>query len=111
MEVSFATSRLKAICESGEEMLRAHGERCANTIMARLADLAAAPTLEEFRYLPGRCRELPDAPRQRFALRLADGKHLIFEPYQPRSQTDGKVANWSLVDAVRVLDIVAGGER
>jgi proteic killer suppression protein len=110
MEVRFATPRLKAICESEEEVGRVYGEPCARKIITRLADLAAAPTLEEFRHLPGRCRELSANSRHRFALDLTDGKCLIFGPHpHPPGNTDRSDVDWSSVDSVCVVGIAVGG--
>lgn len=75
--------------------------------MARLKDMAAAATLEEFRRLPGRCHELAGDRRGQLALDLADGRRLLFKPSQnpPPRKGDGGL-DWQRVDAVQVTEIV-----
>ena len=53
VEISFADYRLQLDCESEAALQRAYGHDCARYIRARLADLDAAPNLDEFRSLPG----------------------------------------------------------
>lgn len=106
MEVSFASSQAKRFFESRAELQQTYGESCAKKVMARLADLQAAPALEEFRRLPGHCQELDGDRRGRLALELADGKRLVLEPSQQPAPLRGDGGlDWRLVDAVRVIDI------
>jgi len=75
--------------------------------MARLKDLAAAPTLEEFRELPGRCHELTGDRQCRLALELAGGRRLLFRPSQnPVPRNDDGGLDWRQVDAIEVTEIV-----
>jgi len=104
MEVSFATSKLKKICESQKELQRTHGEACAKRIMQRLADLRAAPSLEEMRALPGGCHELKGDRAGQLALELPDGKRLVFEP-APKPTGRGPRLDWRTVDSVCVAAI------
>lgn len=107
MEISFATQRLQRLCESAKQLQRALGRPCARKVMTRLKDLAAAPTLEEFRRLPGRCHELAGGRQGRLALDLAGGKRLLFRPTQnpaPRKQNGG--LDWREIDAIEVTEIV-----
>ena len=107
MEVSFATPALKKLCESGTALQRKHGQSCAKKIKTRLTDMRAAPRLEEFRHLPGRCHELEGDRKGQLGLDLADGKRLIFKPTHdpPPLKEDGGL-DWRAVEAVQVLEIV-----
>ena len=107
MEISFATQRLQGLCESAKQLQRALGRPCAKKVMTRLKDLAAAPTLEEFRRLPGRCHELAGARRGHLALDLSGGKRLLFRPTQnPAPHKDDGGLDWQQVDAIEVTEIV-----
>lgn len=106
VELMFATARLQRLFESQKELRRAHGDRCAKKLMARLADLSAASTLAEFRHLPGRCHELDGDRRGQLALELEGGKRLIFSPRgSDIHRADGGL-DWSLVEAVCVIEVV-----
>lgn len=107
MEVLFATRRSKVLFESKAELVQAYGESCARKVMARLADLRAAPTLEEFRQLPGHCQELDQDRSGQLALKVADDKLLIFEPIEKTTllRDDDKL-DWCRVDAVCVMEIL-----
>jgi toxin HigB-1 len=106
MQLSFASSQLQKQCESTRALQRAHGQACAKKVMTRLADLEAAPTLDEMRNLPGRCHELSGDRAGQLALDLADGKRLVVEPAKdsPPRKKDGGL-HWSRVDAVVVVEI------
>jgi toxin HigB-1 len=107
VDVSFRTSRLQKLCQSDKELRRTHGEDCAKKLMARLADLRAAPTLEELRNLPGRCHELDGVRKGQLAIELAGGKRLILEPLHPGSATKGDGGlDWKQVESVSVIEIV-----
>jgi toxin HigB-1 len=106
MQVSFATTTVKDICESRKLATKKHGAPCATKLGRRLADLAAAPALEEFRSLPGRCHELTGDLEGKLALDLSGGKRLIIEPdHNPvPTHPDGGLS-WKEVTAVQVVDI------
>ena len=106
MELTFATARLQRLFESQRELRRIHGGRCAKKLMTRLADLLAAPTLDEFRRLPGRCHELDGNRRGQLALELDGGKRLIFSPNGSNIHRIDGGLQWALVESVCVLEVV-----
>jgi len=107
MEVSFSSAKIRKLCESQKALVRRHGDKCARQVMARLADLEAAASLEDFRDLPGKCHELTGDRKGKFALHLPDGKRLVFAPKTGELTRDrGRGSNWSQVDAVCVIEIV-----
>jgi proteic killer suppression protein len=103
MDIKFSDSRLQRRCESERDLRRSYGTDCAKKIGARIADLMAATTLEEFRALPGRCHELKASRDGQFALELAGGRRLIFMPAQTCAFEAGR---WCGIDAVVVNEIV-----
>lgn len=103
MEITFTDQRVQQQCESETALQRAHGDDCARCVMARLADLEAAETLEDMRRLPGRCRELDDARRGSLAIGLAASKELVLAPVIRKSKQRG--LDWRQVEAVSILTI------
>jgi proteic killer suppression protein len=112
VDVSFRTPRLRKVCTSDKELRRAHGEDCARKLMARLADLRAAPRLEELRNLPGRCHELDGNRKGQLAVELTGGKRLVFEPLEASAAANEVGGlDWKQVEAVRVVEIVDYHEK
>lgn len=75
--------------------------------MARLADLEAAGSLEDFRHLPGGCHELGGDRDGQLSLKLPGGKRLIIRPSENPApmKPDGGLA-WSAVEAIEIVEIV-----
>ncbi|MBI2683802.1 MAG: killer suppression protein [Actinobacteria bacterium] len=107
MEISFASAKLKTLVESDASLTRAHGSAVAKAVMKRMLHLDAAPTLDAFRHLPGDCHALHHDRLGQLALRLPDGKRLVFEPSDvpPPTVPDGGL-DWARVTAVTILEIV-----
>jgi proteic killer suppression protein len=106
VEIAFSSNRLQKMCASERNLRRELGEGGAKKAAAHLASLRAAPSLEEFRSLPGRCHELGADRAGQLALVLPGGKRLIFEPAgnSPPTKADGGLA-WAAVRAICVLEI------
>lgn len=107
MEVSFATRKLRKVCESEKELRRACGTDAAKKVMSRLSDLCAAATLEDMRNLPGRCHELAGDRAGQLGIDLTGGRRLVIAPTNgwPPSEKAGSHV-WGEIDAVQVLEIV-----
>lgn len=107
MDLSFANRKLQKECESTSALTRAHGMAAARKLMARLADLTAAASLEEMRQLPGRCHELSGDRKGQLAIDLTGGKRLVFEPAaNPPPQKEDGGLDWEGVDAIRIIEII-----
>jgi plasmid maintenance system killer protein len=107
MDLSFANRKLQKECEWTSALTRAHGKAGARKLMARLADLAAAASLEEMRQLPGRCHELSGDRKGQLAIDLTGGKRLVFEPAaDPPPQKEDGGLDWEAVDAIRIIEII-----
>jgi hypothetical protein len=99
MELLFATSRVRRLCACSVELTQHLGSEGARAATAQLASLRAAFCLEEFRYLPGRCR----MRRGEFRLQLPDGAHIDFEAVG-RPVMDA-TPDWSAIRSIRILRI------
>lgn len=103
MEITFTDHGVKRQCESETALQRAHGDDCARCVMARLADLESAATLEDMRRLPGRCRELDGARRGSLAIDLVASKELVLAPVTRKPKQ--RVLDWREVEAVSIVTI------
>lgn len=106
MEISFASRKLKKLCESEQELRKAYGSDCAKKLMRRLTELRAATTLEDMRNLPGRIHELRGDRHGQLAIDLSDGRRLVIAPRDgwPAEKEAGAHV-WATIDAVHVLEI------
>lgn len=83
MEVSFATRSMQKACSSEKEMKKAWGPTMAKKLQQRLAELAAADTLEVITRLPpARCHELAGDRQGQLSVDLVHPHRLIFAPDQ-----------------------------
>lgn len=106
MEIVFATNRLCDECSSFNLLVRHYGERQAKKIRRRLDDLRAAATLDEMRYIGGRCHELKGDRQGQLSLDLVHPYRLVFEAANepiPRKPDGG--LDWKQVTAVRILGV------
>jgi len=106
VEISFKSKKLQKTCNSDKELLKEYGKTCARKFRARLDDLNAAPNLEVFRNLPGRCHELKGDRKGQLSLDLEHPLRLIFEPSGEGIQTkDDGGLDWKSVKAVVILGV------
>jgi hypothetical protein len=103
MEITFADHHLQEECESERALRRTYGDACARCVMARLADLQAAETLDELRRLPGGCCHHDGDRRDALAIELSGGKKMLLAPARPK-RAKGRL-DWGQVDAVLILTI------
>ena len=85
---------------------RKYGEPGAKKIRTRLHALESAETLEDMKYLPGRCHELTHDRKGQLALDLHKGFRLVFQPKEQSLTGTGQSLDWSQVDAVVILEII-----
>lgn len=106
MEIVFGGTKIRKVCSSQSEMVRAFGAERAKRLQRRLDDLAAAPTLADMRGLPGRCHELREDRAGQLSLDLDGPYRLIFRPsHEPVPvKTDGGL-DWGGVTVVCILEV------
>jgi proteic killer suppression protein len=106
VEISFASRKLKQLCESDKDLRKAYGSDGAKKALRRLHDLRAAATLEDARNLPGRIHELTGDRDGQLAIDLAGGWRLILTPTNgwPAEKAEGTHV-LTTIDAVTVLEI------
>ena len=104
MRVGFKSFRLGKLCTNRKELVRKYGRPVAEKIETRLVQLSSVATLEEMRYLPGRCHELKGARSGELSVTLHGGFRLIFRPGNlPAGGSAG--LDWSSVTEVIVTEI------
>ncbi len=103
----FSGMGLKRTCESEPALRRAYGPKGAQVVMRRLSDLQAAETLEDFRRLPGACKEWDGARPGCLELEVGGGK-LVFAPAAECASHDGdSVGPWTEIKAIKVIEIIS----
>ena len=104
MKVGFKSFRFGKLCTNQQELVRKYGRPVAEKVGARLFQLSSVATLEQMRYLPGRCHELKGDRSGQLAVRLHGGFRLIFHPGNlPAGESAG--LDWSSVTEIVVTDI------
>jgi proteic killer suppression protein len=96
MRIRFSSEKFAKICNRQDLLVRRYGSERAKRIRRRLDDLDAAGTLEDFRFLPGRCHALSGDLEGLLSLDL-DGpyRHYFRIGHQPPpSKPDGGL-DWS----------------
>ncbi len=107
MDLSYRKRKLERQCTDLKEASKALGAEQAKRLRQRIADLLAAPTLAEFRHLPGRCHELKADRAGELSLDLNGPYRLIFRPTAspPPTMSSGGL-DWNAVTAVEVVEIL-----
>jgi proteic killer suppression protein len=107
VEVLFSSRKLERECSIDATLHKRWGSVGAKKIALRLQQLAAAPTLDEMRSLPGRCHELTGNRAGRLAVDVHQPYRLIFEPTaNPRPEKPDGGLDWRSVDSITVLEII-----
>ena len=106
MEITFKNKKLQKVCHSEKALIKTYGKNCARKIRIRLDDLQAAPNLEVFKTLSGRCHELKGDKKGVLSLDLEHPLRLLFEPTNEdvKKKADGGM-DWNLVNAVQIIDV------
>lgn len=106
MDIVFKTNRLRKRCTKNAQMVKTYGPATARKLNLRLDQLRAAPNLEPFRHLPGRCHELKGDRQGQLALDLDGPRRLIFRPADdpPPIDPDGGLS-WQKVTAIEIIEI------
>jgi toxin HigB-1 len=103
IEILFLTPDLQRLCEQQKLAVRKLGADSARKLRARLADLSAAATVSGL--VPGHPHPLKGDRAGQFAVSLAGGARLVFEPANepvPLVAPGGSV-DWTRVTRVRVV--------
>ena len=101
MEIKFKDKKLQTLCEKKHLAIQKLGEIAAKKLRTRLDDLGAASNVAEL--ISGRPHPLSGDKQGQFALDLARGCRLVFEPANdpvPRRK-DASIV-WSAVTIVRI---------
>ncbi len=108
MEITFKNKKLKMLCESEKILKKKHGKQNAEYIQVGLALLDSAPNLSEV-YWVSRfgLHQLKGGRKGQFALKLLDGKRLVFKPKSdPVPQNDDGGIDEEKITEVTILEIV-----
>lgn len=106
MKVTFRTSKLQRVCNEEKAGVRELGSVCGSKLRQRLAELAAADTLEDLSHLPPmRCHELVNRNGV-FSVDLQHPFRLLFRAADdpPPRRADGGIDR-AAVTAILITDI------
>jgi len=104
MEILFATTKLRELCEQQKKMQKELGHACARKLRTRLADLVAATNVHEL--IAGHPHPLKGDRAGQFAVSLEGGKRLVFESANdPTPKTQDDAIDWANVTIVRIVFI------
>lgn len=104
MQIDYKDSKLQALCEKSREANRKLGADCAKKLQSRLSDIDAASHVEEL--IAGRPHPLKGDMKGQFAIDLAGGKRLVFEPnHNPIPKKEDNSINWAQVTSVTIIYI------
>src|ERR1051326_7854436 len=101
MKIAYCSENFGKLCNRQKLLVRKYGPERAKRIRQRLDDLDAATTLEDFRFLPGRCHEHSGDLDGLLSLDLDGPYRIYFRPaHDPLpSKPDGGL-DWSKVTDV-----------
>ena len=104
MDIDFATTKLRALCEQHARMVAAFGFPCAKKLQNRLADLDAVAFVTEL--VAGRPHPLKGDRLGQFSLDLHGAVRLVFESNQdPVPRNADKSIAWNQVSNVCIVFI------
>jgi hypothetical protein len=101
LELAFANTTLRQICESRSRAVGSLGAHIADALMARLADIEAADSLTELTWVPIELR--PDGTAR---IEFAEGCRLaVVANHNNNPQDDGGVVRWDAVERIKITEI------
>jgi proteic killer suppression protein len=106
VDILFDDPKFATVCNSDRLLKQRFSAQRAKLLRRRLDDLAAAPTLETMRSLPGRCHELKSNRAGQLSLDLDGPNRLILRPHAspPPTKDDGGLC-WPKVTALVVVEV------
>jgi proteic killer suppression protein len=105
VEILFTDEKARRSFSDQRELRRRWGAVGAKRITLRLQQMAAAPTLDDMRHLPGRCHALSGDRAGCFAVDVHQPHRLIFES-TTTADTEANPAEWSAIESVTILEVV-----
>ena len=104
MDISFKDRKIRVKCEDRRTAERSLGAACAAKLRTRLSDLEAAANVGEL--FAGRPHPLTRDRQGQYAVDLAGGKRLVFEPdHDPCPWLENQAIDWSRVTRIRIVFI------
>lgn len=106
MNITFDNKNLQKYANDDRLAERKLGKREAALYKQRLDDLAAAETLEDVRYLPGKYHELVGNRKGQWACNLVHPFRLILEPHEnPIPTNESGQYLWIEIKGIEIIEI------
>jgi plasmid maintenance system killer protein len=106
LDISFVDKKFEKQCNQHRLLVQKQGPNRANKIRQRLDDFRAANSLEDMRFLGGRCHELKGNKSGQLSLDLDHPYRLIFVPGNdpiPRKEDGG--LDWNQITSILIIGI------
>ncbi len=99
MKINFRDKKVREMCEKQAVAVKKLGDTCARKLRSRLDDLEAAAQVTDL--VAGNPHQLKGDRASQYALDLAGGYRLVFEPdHDPVPRHEDGGINWSQVSIV-----------
>lgn len=107
MDLTFADKDLKKCASDQRKCQKEMGKLRADLFLRRIADLEAANTLEDVRYMPGHYHELTQDRKGQWACDLDQPYRLVFRPHEdPIPEDENHKYIWAEILGVEIVEIV-----
>ncbi|MBD2569494.1 killer suppression protein HigA [Anabaena lutea] len=105
MEITFKNKKVQKLCERDTEAKKKHGADNAKKLKARMRELITVENVTSL--TAGKPHRLIDDRLGQYAVYLAEGKRLVFEPDNDPVplKEDGSI-DWEQVTKICILEIV-----
>jgi len=104
LELAFSSVQLRIICENESHAKKELGSEVALVLKRRLADLAAAKSIQDL--VVGDLRYLDGLNKNQMTIDLCDGHRLVFSANHPTNlATSTHELNWQKVSRLKLLRI------
>jgi len=104
LELAFAEKSLRQVCTSRISASRKLGEKTAEKLARRLADLRACDSVGEI--VVGKPQEIKSTPPGEFAIELGQRSRLIFSANHNDVPTVSGKVDWSKVSRIKILRLM-----
>ena len=107
MNISFWDRKFEKLANDDKKLIKEFGKQQADKIIQRLAQLRAATTLEDVRYLPGNFHELRENRKGQWGCDLVQPYRLIFCPQEnPIPVNEHGQYIWLQITGVEVIQVI-----
>jgi len=106
LDITFSSAKLEKLANDERLAVRKLGVLRAGLFKLLLDNIAAAETLEDVRFLPGRYHELTEDRKGQWACDLDHPYRLVFQPHEdPIPENENGRYIWIEIKGVEIIEI------